>query len=108
MGWQILACFLLTSAEVMISITGLEFSYTQAPKAMKSFVLSLFLLTVSLGNFLTSGVKAIILNKDGSSKLPGASEFWFWTGLVGFTAVVFVYVSRFYETREYLQDEETG
>lgn len=108
MGWQILACFLLTSAEVMISITGLEFSYTQAPKAMKSFVLSLFLLTVSLGNFLTSGVKAIILNEDGSSKLPGASEFWFWTGLVGLTAVVFVITSRFYKAREYLQDEETG
>ena len=54
MGWQVLACLLLTSAEVMISITGLEFAYTQAPKAMKSFVLSLFLLTVSFGNFFTS------------------------------------------------------
>ena len=108
MGWQVLACLLLTSAEVMISITGLEFSYTQAPKAMKSFVLSLFLLTVSFGNFFTSGVKLFILNEDGSSKLPGASEFWFWTGLIGLAAVLFVFVAKSYKARTYLQDEEVG
>ncbi|HIN79936.1 MAG TPA: MFS transporter, partial [Planctomycetes bacterium] len=31
-GWQILAYAVLTAAEVMVSITGLEFAYTQAPK----------------------------------------------------------------------------
>ena len=34
-SWQILAYIVLTSAEVMISITCLEFSYTQAPAKMK-------------------------------------------------------------------------
>ena len=106
MGWQILACALLTSSEVMVSITGLEFAYTQAPLQMKSFILSLFLLTVSLGNVLAGEVKAILVNADGSSKLPGAQEFWLWTGLITVTAVVFVFVSRSYQPKEHLQVEE--
>ena len=31
-GWQIFGYLILTSAEVMVSIVGLEFFYTQAPK----------------------------------------------------------------------------
>src|SRR4051794_25337636 len=34
-GWQALAFVVLTISEVMVSITGLEFAYTQAPRAMK-------------------------------------------------------------------------
>ena len=41
----------------MVSITCLEFAYTQAPRSMKSLVMALFFLTVSLGNYLTSAVK---------------------------------------------------
>lgn len=57
-GWQVLAYFILTAAEVMISITALEFSYTQAPNEMKSFIMGLYLLSVSLGNFITVGVNS--------------------------------------------------
>ena len=54
--WQILAYVVLTASEVLVSITALEFSYTQAPLRMKSFIMSLFLLSTSLGNLLTAGV----------------------------------------------------
>lgn len=104
MGWQILACLLLTASEVLVSITCLEFAYTQAPKEMKSFVMAIFLLTVSLGNYFTSAVKFFIINEDGSSKLPGSSEFWFWTILVFISAVLFIKVSKNYEIKEYLQE----
>jgi POT family proton-dependent oligopeptide transporter len=104
MGWQILACLLLTVSEVLVSITCLEFAYTQAPKEMKSFVMAIFLLTVSLGNYFTSAVKFFIINEDGSSKLPGASEFWFWTILVFIAAIFFIRVSKNYEVKEYLQE----
>ena len=80
MGWQILACALLTSAEVMVSITGLEFAYTQAPRQMKSFILSLFLLTVSLGNFFTSTVTWALTNETGHSILSMTQELWFGQG----------------------------
>ena len=42
--------FVITVGEVMNSVTGLEFSYTQAPKSMKSVVQSFWLLTTFFGN----------------------------------------------------------
>ena len=72
-GWLILAYLILTSAEVMVSITCLEFSYTQAPKKMKSFIMAVFLLSISLGNTFTAMVNVFIQNENGSSKLEGAS-----------------------------------
>ncbi len=99
--WQILAYVLLTSAEVMVSITCLEFSYTQAPATMKSFVMAFYFLSVALGNLFTSAVNFFIHNTDGSSKLAGADYYWFFTGLMLITAVLFLWVSqRYQETKQ--------
>ena len=95
--WQLLAYVLLTSAEVMVSITCLEFSYIQAPKTMKSFVMAFYLLSVAVGNLFTSVVNFVIQNPDGSSKLAGASYFWFFTGLMFITAVLFKIVGHYYQ-----------
>jgi len=59
-GWQFLAYGVLTASEVMVSITCLEFAYTQAPKNMKSIVMAVFLLSVSLGNVFTAVVNKFI------------------------------------------------
>jgi POT family proton-dependent oligopeptide transporter len=104
-GWQLLAYLLLTSAEVMVSITCLDFSYTQAPKTMKSLVMSLYMAAVALGNLFTSAVNFFIENPDGSSRLAGASYFWFFAGLMLVTALGFVWYSRNYREKAYLQDE---
>lgn len=74
-GWQILAYAILTGAEVMVSITCLEFSYTQAPRTMKSLVMALFLMSVSLGNTFTAGVNMFILveSKADDAKVLAAS-----------------------------------
>ncbi|UOA09723.1 POT family MFS transporter [Methylobacter sp. S3L5C] len=95
-SWQLLAYLFLTSAEVMVSITCLEFSYTQAPKTMKSFVMAFYFLSVALGNLFTSAVNFFIHNDDGTSKLAGASYFWFFSGLMLLTAVLFSLVSKRY------------
>lgn len=69
-AWQILAYALLTAAEVMVSIVALEFSYTQAPKKMKSVVMGVFLVSVGIGNLFTAIVnKAIIIPKVNSEEL---------------------------------------
>jgi POT family proton-dependent oligopeptide transporter len=88
----------------MISITCLEFAYTQAPKNMKSLVMAFFLLTVSLGNFLTSQVKFLLVDSDGSSKMTESQELWFWTFLILITAFAFRYVAKNYKTVEHLHD----
>jgi len=71
--WQIVAYVFITAAEVFISITALEFSYTQAPKKMKSLILGFFLMSVSMGNLFTAGVNHFIMNDPPSFKpdVPG-------------------------------------
>jgi len=104
--WQLPAYLLLTSAEVMVSITCLEFSYTQAPRTMKSLVMSLYMAAVALGNLLTGAVNFFIDNPDGSSRLAGAAYFWFFAALMLVTALGFVRHSRHYRERTYLQEHE--
>ena len=104
-GWQLLAYVVLTSGEVMVSITCLEFSYTQAPKTMKSFIMAFFMLSVSLGNLFTSAVNFFIQNPDGSSKLAGADYFLFFTALMLATAMLFTLVVRYYRGETYIHDE---
>lgn len=59
-AWQILAYFVITAGEVMVSIVGLEFAYTQAPKSLKSMIMSLYLLAVFVGNLLTGAINNVI------------------------------------------------
>jgi len=101
--WQLPAYFLLTSAEVMVSITCLEFSYTQAPKKMKSLVMGLFLLSISLGNAITWGVTTCLENADGSSRISRSGYFWLFAVMMLVTAVLFVGVARLYRGRTYIQ-----
>ena len=105
-GWQLLAYVLLTASEVMVSITCLEFSYTQAPNRMKSLIMSLYLLSVTAGNLLTSGVNLWIQNDDGTSKLPGASYYWFFTGLMLLASLGFLFVLATYREKSYVQGED--
>jgi POT family proton-dependent oligopeptide transporter len=104
-AWQLLAYVLLTSAEVMVSITGLEFSYTQAPKKLKSLVMALFFLSVAFGNLFTSLINFIIIGENGHHKLEGANYFWFFTVLMLITALLFTFASRYYQERLIVQDE---
>lgn len=50
--WQCLPYLILTTSEILVSTTGLEYAYTAAGKNMKSIVLSFWYLTSTLGNLL--------------------------------------------------------
>lgn len=104
-GWMVLGYVLLTSAEIMVSITCLEFSYTQAPKKMKSFIMAVFLLSISLGNAFTAVVNAVIEKEDGTRKLAGPSYFWFFTIVMLVTAAIFIFVAARYKGKSYIHDE---
>ncbi|XP_060495782.2 solute carrier family 15 member 2 isoform X1 [Panthera onca] len=51
-AWQLPQYALVTAGEVMFSVTGLEFSYAQAPSSMKSVLQAAWLLTVAVGNII--------------------------------------------------------
>lgn len=103
--WQLLAYLVLTAAEVLVSVTCLEFSYTQAPKRLKSLVMALYLLSVTLGNVLTSGVNWIIQQPGFKDFLKGANYYWFFTGLMFVAAVAFIPYAVTYRGHTVTQDE---
>lgn len=107
-GWQLLAFLIITAAEVMVSITSLEFSYTQAPPALKSFVMALFLFSISLGNAFTALVNFVISSDDGTSLLEGAAYYWFFAGIMFMAAVGFIVVAKYYQGSTYLQEESVS
>ena len=106
-NWQLLAYVILTMGEAMVSITGLEFSYTQAPNSMKSSIMAMWLFAVSMGNLFTARVNAWDIRADGTKKLTDYQYFTFFTWLMFGAAIIFVVVARFYKGRTYLQSQLT-
>lgn len=74
--WQILAYAILTAAEVLVSITALEYSYKQAPLKMKSFIMSLFLLSTSLGNLITASVSNGMVRPLQAVSVEAGEQTW--------------------------------
>jgi POT family proton-dependent oligopeptide transporter len=105
-NWQLLAYAILTLGEAMVSITGLEFSYTQAPNTMKSSVMALWLFTVAGGELFVGLFNGWVLNPDGTRKMTDYQYFEFFTVLMFVTAVVFVIVACFYKGQTYLQAQQ--
>ncbi len=103
-GWQLPAYALITAGEIMVSITSLEFSYTQAPKSMKSIVMALYLWSITAGNAFTAIVHAVIENPDGTLKLSGSSYYLFFAAVSAGAAVVFTFVAMKYREKTHLQD----
>ena len=103
--WQILAYFILSAAEVLVSITGLEYAYTQSPKSMKSTMSAIWLLTVAIGNIFTAGVNNSISNGGFFAKYSGASYYWLFVGIMMGFWILFVLISPRLKERSYINDE---
>ena len=88
----------------MISVTCLEFSYTQAPRLMKSLVFGLFMASVAVGNLFTSLFNLFILNADGTSKLEGHEYYLFFAGAMLVTAIIFIPIAKVYPLKNHLHD----
>ncbi|XP_018420143.1 PREDICTED: solute carrier family 15 member 1 [Nanorana parkeri] len=90
MALQIPQYFLITAGEVVFSVTGLEFSYSQAPSNMKSVLQAGWLLTVAVGNI-------IVLIVAGAA---GLSEQWaeyiLFAALLVAVCIIFAVMAYFY------------
>ena len=104
--YQIAAFVLLTFAEILISITSLEFSYTQAPKVLKSFILSFWLLAVAFGNGFTALINGLIAETSLSKYIQNgeAEYFLFFTALMALGSIGFYIVNRNYKQTMILQE----
>ncbi len=95
-AWDVLPFLLITASEIMISITGLEFAYTQAPPSMKSTLMSFWLLTIFAGNLLTATISELNVFK-------GPMYFFFFAGLMAAVSGIFIWTAARYKTRDYFE-----
>ncbi len=100
--WQILPYALLTFGEVLVSATGLEFAYSQAPPAMKGVIMSFWNLTTAVGNLWVLLVDAGIRKKSVISQIEntGLSQtaflMFFFAGFAFLATVAFwLYAKRY-------------
>jgi POT family proton-dependent oligopeptide transporter len=97
--WQAVPYLFLTLGEVMVSITGLEFGYSQAPKRLKSVVMSMWLLMISFGNIVVK-----VLSGLTASLVPASAPFfWTFAGLMAVAAVLFALRAAFYQYKDHSQ-----
>jgi POT family proton-dependent oligopeptide transporter len=106
--WQILPYALLTFGEVLVSATGLEFAYSQAPAAMKGVIMSFWYLGTTVGNLWVLISNAAVRNEAvmGSITKTGFSEaaflMFFFAGFALLAALAFgLYARRYREVDNY-------
>ncbi|MBB5943236.1 oligopeptide:H+ symporter [Xanthomonas sp. 3307] len=90
-AWQILPYALLTFGEVLVSATGLEFAYSQAPQSMKGVVMSFWNLTTTVGNLWVLLSNAAVRNDRVTAHIgsTGLSE----TAFLMFFFAAFAFVA---------------
>ncbi|CAG5084087.1 Oidioi.mRNA.OKI2018_I69.PAR.g10542.t1.cds [Oikopleura dioica] len=66
--WFIPQYFVMTLAEVLINVTGVEWAYTEAPPSMKSVVNAFWVLTVCVGNLIDLIIVSIKFTEKQSSE----------------------------------------
>lgn len=81
----------ITVGEVLFAVTGLSFTYSQAPESMKSVVQAGWLLTTAFGNLIDVFVAGVVRLSNQ------AVEFFFFAILMGLTTVIFAVMAYFYK-----------
>uniref|UniRef100_A0A8C3PX97 Solute carrier family 15 member 2 n=1 Tax=Chrysolophus pictus TaxID=9089 RepID=A0A8C3PX97_CHRPC len=89
MAWQLPQYLLISAGEVMFSITGLAFSYSQSPASMKSVLQAGWLLTVAVGNTL-------VLVVAQAAPMAQWAEFVLFTVLLFAVCIIFSIMGYFY------------
>jgi len=102
-AWQTLPYIVLTTAEVLVSTTGLEFSFTQAAPEMKSTIMSFWLLTVAFGNLLVTAITKILTHpaagESGHAGSVTTGRFLLYAGLTFIVAILFSIIAMRYRYR---------
>lgn len=104
--WQVFAYVILSAAEVLVSITGLEYAYTHAPKSMKGTMTGIWYMVVAVGNIITAIVNGNISDKGFLARyLVGANYYWYFdVGLILAFTVVFLIVSPRIKEHNYIEN----
>jgi POT family proton-dependent oligopeptide transporter len=95
--WQLAPYVVLEAGEVLLSATGLEFAFAQAPARLKSVVMSMWLLTIAIGHFLIAVVTEL---NQHFIKATGASLCYFYAAMMVVVSVIFALCASRYTKME--------
>jgi POT family proton-dependent oligopeptide transporter len=90
-AWQVIQYVLIAISETLVSVTALEFAYSQAPRAMKGTIMSLWFLTLGAGSFVTSLVTRNV------SFATRSGYVLFWASAMLAAAVIFAIAAALYK-----------
>jgi len=110
MAWQILPYALLTMGEVLVSATGLEFAYSQAPRSMKGAIMAFWSLAVTVGSLWVLIVNASVRNETVLGHIAStglgvmAFQMYFFAAFAFIAALAFGwYATRYRMVNNYLR-----
>jgi len=90
-AWQTIQYVIIAIAETLVSVTALEFAYSQAPKRMKGVIMSMYTISIGLGSFVTS---LVTRNVAFASR---TNYFLFWAAFMTAGALLFALVAALYK-----------
>ncbi len=95
-AWQSIQYVIIAVAETLVSVTSLEFAYTQAPKRMKGVIMSMYTLSIGAGSKLTS---LVTRNVEFASR---TNYFLFWAAFMVGGAVLFAVIAALYKPVDFV------
>ena len=113
-AWQIAPYALLTLGEVLVSATGLEFAYSQAPASMKGVIMALWYLAVTVGNLWVLIVNASVKNEaviayiEGSGVGVMAFQMYFFAAFALLSAAAFGWYATRYRMVDHYRSSVAG
>ncbi len=99
-AWQTLPYIVLTTAEVLVSTTGLEFAFREAAPEMKSLIMSFWLLTVAFGNLVVTTITKLFSGAGAHEASVSTSRFFMYAGLMFVVAILFSIIATRYRYRD--------
>lgn len=98
--WQLAPYLLLTVAEILVSTTGLEFAYSQAPRKMKGTIMAFWSLTNTIANI---GVSQFTPLNERHKWVVGSDQFFVYAGLALIAGIGLALYARSYKVVDFYQ-----
>jgi POT family proton-dependent oligopeptide transporter len=90
-AWQAIQYVIIAVGETLVSVTSLEFAYSQAPKRMKGVIMSFYTISIGVGSFVTSLVTTWVKFDSRTN------YFLFWAAFMAGGAILFAIIAALYK-----------
>jgi POT family proton-dependent oligopeptide transporter len=97
--WQTVPYIVITTGEVLLSTTGLEFAFAESAPEMRSTIMSFWLLTVAFGNLVVTAITKVMGGGAAHAGSVSSSRFLLYAGLTAVVGVLFSLVAARYRYR---------